>query len=145
MHDEQLQNSPSRRDGIDEATEITLRIYGCDLIQESGILLKLGLLQVVYGLLQSLNKVLGKQGKSSLFFTGWNVEGKNLPIEHLDTSSKKYVDLKADLIRTERHLLKEMGFVCHVEHPHKFISNYLATLGTPPELRQEAWNLANDR
>ncbi|XP_023901022.2 cyclin-L1-1 [Quercus suber] len=37
-----------------------------------------------------------------------------------------------------------MGFVCHVEHPHKFISNYLATLETPPELRQEAWNLAND-
>ncbi|CAA3030343.1 Cyclin-L1-1 [Olea europaea subsp. europaea] len=38
-----------------------------------------------------------------------------------------------------------MGFICHVEHPHKFISNYLATLGTPPELRQEASNLANDR
>ena len=50
-----------------------------------------------------------------------------------------------DLIRSERHLLKEMGFICHVEHPHKFISNYLATLETPPELRQEAWNLANDR
>lgn len=50
-----------------------------------------------------------------------------------------------ELSRTERHILKEMGFICHVEHPHKFISNYLATLGTPPELRQEAWNLANDR
>ncbi|KAK2450334.1 arginine-rich cyclin [Trifolium repens] len=37
-----------------------------------------------------------------------------------------------------------MGFICHVEHPHKFISNYLATLETPPKLRQEAWNLAND-
>lgn len=59
--------------------------------------------------------------------------------------SQKYADLKQDLIRTERHLLKEMGFICHVEHPHKFISNYLATLGTPTELRQEAWNLANDR
>ena len=69
---------------------------------------------------------------------------ENLPVEHLDTSSKKYIDLKADLIRTERHLLKEMGFICHVEHPHKFISNYLATLETPAELRQEAWNLAND-
>ncbi|XP_057961067.1 cyclin-L1-1 isoform X2 [Malania oleifera] len=69
---------------------------------------------------------------------------ENLPIEHLDPFSKKYSELKADLIRTERHLLKEMGFICHVEHPHKFISNYLATLETPPELRQEAWNLAND-
>ncbi|XWS07907.1 hypothetical protein CRYUN_Cryun41cG0032400 [Craigia yunnanensis] len=72
---------------------------------------------------------------------------ENLPIEHLDLYSKKFSDLKAELSRTERHILKEMGFVCHVEHPHKFISNYLATLEileTPPELRQEAWNLAND-
>lgn len=53
-----------------------------------------------------------------------------------------------DLSRTERVLLREMGFICHVEHPHKSISNYLATLEIPPELRelrQEAWNLANDR
>ncbi|KAL5995340.1 Cyclin-L1-1 [Asimina triloba] len=70
---------------------------------------------------------------------------ENLPVEHLDPSSKKYVELKMDLNRSERHILKEMGFICHVEHPHKFISNYLATLGTPTELRQEAWNLANDR
>lgn len=41
LTDEQLKNSPSRKDGIDEETETTLRIYGCDLIQESGILLRL--------------------------------------------------------------------------------------------------------
>ncbi|CAA3030342.1 Cyclin-L1-1 [Olea europaea subsp. europaea] len=41
LEDKELQNLPSRRDGIDEAKETTLRIYGCDLIQESGILLKL--------------------------------------------------------------------------------------------------------
>ncbi|CAN1762171.1 CYCL1-1, partial [Linum perenne] len=69
---------------------------------------------------------------------------ENLPIEFLDMSSKKFAELKVELSRTERHILKEMGFVCHVEHPHKFISNYLVTLETPPELRQEAWNLAND-
>ncbi|XP_044508977.1 cyclin-L1-1-like isoform X2 [Mangifera indica] len=69
---------------------------------------------------------------------------EGLPIEHLDVFSKKFSELKVELSRTERHILKEMGFVCHVEHPHKFISNYLATLETPPELRQIAWNLAND-
>ncbi|KAJ9175571.1 hypothetical protein P3X46_014114 [Hevea brasiliensis] len=69
---------------------------------------------------------------------------ENLPIEFLDLNSKKFAELKVELSRTERHILKEMGFVCHVEHPHKFISNYLATLETPPELRQEAWNLTND-
>lgn len=41
LTDEQLSNSPSRKDGIDEPTETNLRIYGCDLIQESGILLRL--------------------------------------------------------------------------------------------------------
>ena len=34
LTDEHLKNSPSRKDGIDEDTETTLRIYGCDLIQE---------------------------------------------------------------------------------------------------------------
>lgn len=58
---------------------------------------------------------------------------------------QKFSELKVELSRTERHILKEMGFVCHVEHPHKFISNYLATLETPSDLRQDAWNLANDR
>ncbi|KAL6311267.1 hypothetical protein AAG906_016236 [Vitis piasezkii] len=32
---EQLKNSPSRKDGISEATETTFRICGCDLIQKA--------------------------------------------------------------------------------------------------------------
>jgi len=39
LTDEALENSPSRRDGIDRDTENTLRMYGCELIQEAGILL----------------------------------------------------------------------------------------------------------
>ena len=39
--DEQLKNSPSRKDGINEATQTTLRIYGCNLIQKNSILLRL--------------------------------------------------------------------------------------------------------
>ncbi|CAM9003578.1 unnamed protein product [Rhodiola kirilowii] len=41
LKDEQLEETPSRKDGIDNETETILRIYGCDLIQESGILLRL--------------------------------------------------------------------------------------------------------
>lgn len=41
LTDEHIKTSPSRKDGIDETTEITLKIYGCDLIQEAGILLRL--------------------------------------------------------------------------------------------------------
>lgn len=46
--EEQLANSPSRKDGIDEATESTLRRFGCDLVQESGILLKLYVLSALF-------------------------------------------------------------------------------------------------
>ncbi|KAE8702578.1 Cyclin-L1-1 [Hibiscus syriacus] len=146
LTDEQLKNSPSTKDGIDEATETTLGIYGCDLIQESGILLKL--LQAV----MATGQVLFLRFDCKKSFARFDVKivaASSLWLaSKLDESPRrarqKFSDLKAELSRTERHVLKEMGFVCHVEHPHKFISNYLATLRTPPELRQEAWNLAND-
>ncbi|XP_021295414.1 cyclin-L1-1 isoform X3 [Herrania umbratica] len=171
LTDEQLKNSPSRKDGIDEATETTLRIYGCDLIQESGILLKLPQAVMATGqvlfhrfyckksfarfdvkivaasalwLATKLEESPRRARQVIIVFHRMECRRENLPLEHLDLYSKKFSDLKAELSRTERHILKEMGFVCHVEHPHKFISNYLATLETPTELRQEAWNLAND-
>ncbi|XP_062084623.1 cyclin-L1-1 [Humulus lupulus] len=171
LTDDQLQNSPSRKDNIDEPTETTLRIYGCDLIQESGILLRLpqavmATAQVLFHrfyckksfarfnvkkvaascvwLAAKLEECPRKARQVIIVFHRMECRRENLPIEHLDPFSKKYSDLKMELSRTERHILKEMGFICHVEHPHKFISNYLATLETPPELRQEAWNLAND-
>ncbi|XP_027934120.1 cyclin-L1-1-like isoform X2 [Vigna unguiculata] len=171
LTDEQLANSPSRKDGIDEATETTLRIYGCDLVQESGILLRLPQAVMATGqvlfhrfyckksfarfnvkkvaascvwLASKLEENPRKARQVIIVFHRMECRRENFPMEHLDLYSKKYVDLKMELSRTERHILKEMGFICHVEHPHKFISNYLATLETPPELRQEAWNLAND-
>nr|XP_009412076.1 PREDICTED: cyclin-L1-1 isoform X2 [Musa acuminata subsp. malaccensis] len=171
LTDEQLKNSPSRKDGIDEETETTLRIYGCDLIQESGILLKLPQAVMATGqvlfhrfyckksfarfsvkrvaascvwLASKLEECPKKAKHVIIVFHRMECRRESLPVELLDVLSKKYTELKNDLVRTERHLLKEMGFICHVEHPHKFISNYLATLEAPPELRQEAWNLAND-
>lgn len=38
---EELSNSPSRQDGVDEETESLLRQYGCELIVESALCLKL--------------------------------------------------------------------------------------------------------
>ena len=39
--EEKLSPSPSMSDGLDSETEMDLRILGCELIQTSGILLKL--------------------------------------------------------------------------------------------------------
>lgn len=67
------------------------------------------------------------------------------PVDYLDASSKKmYPELKMDLTRCELHILRELGFVCHVELPHKLMLIYIGVLGTPPGLLQEAWKLAND-
>ncbi|CAL5032309.1 unnamed protein product [Urochloa decumbens] len=170
LTDEQLRDSPSRKDGIDEATETALRFYGCGLIQESGILLRLpqavmATAQVLFHRFyckKSFVRFSAKRVAASCVWLAGKLEEsrrepkhiifvfhrmecrrENLPIEYLDVSSQKYSELMHDLIRTERHMLKEMGFICHVEHPHKFIPNYLVTLEAP-DLTQEAWNLAND-
>jgi len=37
-------------------------------------------------------------------------------LDNLDKYAKKFSELKFELSTTERHILKEMGFVCHVEH-----------------------------
>ncbi|XP_020114061.1 cyclin-L1-1 isoform X2 [Ananas comosus] len=169
LTDEQLKNSPSRKDGIDEETETTLRIYVLYLVHSfnchrpqavmaTGQVLfhrfyckksfaRFSVKRVAASCVWLASKLEESPRKAKhviIVFHRMECRRENLPIDHLDVFSKKYSDLKNDLIRTERHLLKEMGFICHVEHPHKFISNYLATLGTPLELRQEAWNLAND-
>ncbi|KAH7285896.1 hypothetical protein KP509_33G050500 [Ceratopteris richardii] len=168
---EQLQNSPSRKDGIDEETETALRFYGCELIQEGGILLKLPQAVMATGqvlfqrffckksfarfnvkrvaascvwLAAKLEESPRKAQHVLNVFNRMECRREEKPIELLDPFSKRYEELKVDLIRTERHLLKEMGFICHVEHPHKFIINYLLQLQAPPDLMQEAWNLAND-
>eukprot|EP00249_Psilotum_nudum_P024635 c29246_g1_i1 orf=3982-4536(-) len=170
--EEQIRNSPSVKDGISEDTETVLRLYGCELIQESGIMLKLPQAVMATGQVlfhrfyckKSFARFNVKRVAASCVWLAAKLEESSRKIQHvlnvfhrmecrrekrplesLDPLSKKYEDLKIDLIRTERHLLKEMGFICHVEHPHKFIINYLTQLEAPPELMQEAWNLANDR
>jgi cyclin L len=52
LTDEELENTPSRRVGIDAETERRLRFYGCDRIQRAVVLL--GLPQVVAATAQTL-------------------------------------------------------------------------------------------
>ncbi|KAF3608262.1 hypothetical protein DY000_02046678 [Brassica cretica] len=68
LTEEQIKTSPSRKDGIDEATEVALRIYGCDcdLIQEGSSakksLAKFDVkLQAVSGLHQNWKRNLKRQ------------------------------------------------------------------------------------
>ena len=65
---------------------------------------------------------------------------------------QKYEEMKAELIRIERMMLRAFGFIVHVEHPHKLVLNHLHLMlldsgdeQHPHPLMQEAWNLTNDR
>ncbi len=69
---------------------------------------------------------------------------------------QEYERARQHLIKYERLLLKEFGFVTMVEHPHKFVFNLIEMVakrgseqilpGHPCHpLLQEAWNLLNDR
>jgi hypothetical protein len=50
-------------------------------------------------------------------------------------------------MQTELAMLRELGFSVYVEHPHKFLLNYLNVLGLAEDevFTQMAWNYANDR
>lgn len=47
--DDKLSPTPSMQDGLDLETETDLRILGCELIQTSGILLKLPQVRILVG------------------------------------------------------------------------------------------------
>lgn len=57
-----------------------------------------------------------------------------------------YSALKTQVIKSERRVLKELGFCVHVKHPHKLIVMYLQVLGYEQNQRlmQIAWNFMND-
>ncbi|XP_072282920.1 cyclin-L2 isoform X2 [Pyxicephalus adspersus] len=57
-----------------------------------------------------------------------------------------YVNLKNQIIKAERRVLKELGFCVHVKHPHKIIVMYLQVLECErsKHLVQTSWNYMND-
>lgn len=57
-----------------------------------------------------------------------------------------YTNLKNQVIKAERRVLKELGFCVHVKHPHKLIVLYLQVLKYEKneQIMQMSWNFMND-
>lgn len=57
-----------------------------------------------------------------------------------------YTNLKNQVIKAERRVLKELGFCVHVKHPHKLIVLYLQVLQYEKneQIMQMSWNFMND-
>mmetsp|Transcript_7110 Transcript_7110/g.10629 ORF Transcript_7110/g.10629 Transcript_7110/m.10629 type:complete len:357 (-) Transcript_7110:509-1579(-) len=169
-----LDNSPSKQDDIDPETEKIHRIFGAELIQEAGILLRLPQVVMCTGqtILQRffyrkslmkfdafsvamscllLSSKIEEASKVKLrdvvlVFHRMYLRRKNLPITFLDTNGPIYIDLKSEIYKLERYILKELGFGFYniLDHPHKFILYYAQVLNWKAEPTQSAWNYLND-
>ncbi|KAI3431465.1 hypothetical protein D9Q98_004517 [Chlorella vulgaris] len=176
---EQLAASPSRADGVDEASERELRRYCCDVVAEAAVLLRLP--QVVAATAQvlvqrfyckrSLKAFDVKVVAMAAFWLACKLEevividsparltlrnlitvmdriirrrdGRRLAV--MDPYSQRYEQMKQEATKAERLMLRALGFVLHVEHPHRFVLNYCQILGCGTKaLQQEAWNMSND-
>nr|BAB25762.1 unnamed protein product [Mus musculus] len=140
--------------GLDVDTETGLRVVGCELIQAAGILLRLPQVAMATGqvLFQRFfyTKSFVKHSMEHVSMACVHLASKieEAPrrirdvinvfhrLRHLREKKKpvplvldqEYVNLKNQIIKAERRVLKELGFCVHVKHPHKIIVMYLQVL-----------------
>ncbi|KAK4878121.1 hypothetical protein RN001_010627 [Aquatica leii] len=172
LPEDKLETTPSQSDGLENEIETDLRIYGCELIQTAGILLKLPQVAMATGqvLLQrfyyskSLVRHPVEQTAMACICLASKIEEAPRRVRdvinvftHIRqvTSNKpltpvvldnNYIQLKNQVIKAERRVLKELGFCVHIKHPHKIIVMYLQVLGYEKhqQLMQYSWNYMND-
>ncbi|KAL1122377.1 hypothetical protein AAG570_003782 [Ranatra chinensis] len=172
LPEEKLLNTPSKVDGLDLDTETDLRILGCELIQTAGILLKLPqvamatgqvLFQRFYYSKSFVRHPMETTAMSCVCLASKIEEAPRRirdvinvfhhirqvraqkPISPM-VLDQHYINLKTQVIKAERRVLKELGFCVHVKHPHKIIVMYLQVLGFEKHngLMQLSWNYMND-
>lgn len=170
---EMLDVTPSMKDGLDRDTENDLRRFGCEMIQVSGLLLKLPqvamatgqiILQRFYYIKSIIKHDMIINVIAAIFLAAkieecprmvrdvinvsHHIKRKmlNKPDKPMDYYGSDYINLKNDVIKAERRILKVLGFCVHVKHPHKIIITYLQILEHEKNvaLARSAWNYMND-
>lgn len=169
-----LDDSPSKRDEISEHDEYEHRFFGCELIQESGILLRLSQVCMVtaqtifhrFFYRKSFKEYDAFRVAIASVFLGAKVEEqpkrirdvlnvfytmfqKRQQLERLcvmDLNGGLYAVWREELIITERQILIELGFGMYniMQHPHKYILYFVKVLDGSKALAQRSWNYLND-
>jgi len=164
---------PSESDVITRDDEDNIRAFCCELIQESGIMLRLPQITISKAM-ETLHRLLYKINFSFIDFRMVSAaclfiaakfmdtpkklrdmvsvfdylilskEGAVRPIEVLDLSSHKCISLINGLIEAERFVLKEIGFSLSYKLPYIYLSSYLAVMHANKTVSQKAWNFVND-
>jgi cyclin T len=58
--------------------------------------------------------------------------------------SREYLDLREEILVAERQVLQAIAFDLTVEHPYKYLLNYVKVIEGNRNLAQVAWNFVND-
>lgn len=171
---EELDNSPSRKDGIDKKQEQEYRELTCHHLQEVGKKLKLPQLAIATAIV-FFHRFFARQSHkrydrivvatACLFLAGKVEEAPkklNLVITTsyqilvamqnnatpLKEGTPKFKELREKILAMERVLLQIIAFDMHMEHPYKYLMKYRQRIpGTPESIRQLvqiAWNFVND-
>jgi transcription initiation factor TFIIIB Brf1 subunit/transcription initiation factor TFIIB len=168
-----IEDSESRQDGISAEDERMLRVYGCEIIQQAGQLLKLPqqvcataqvLLQRFYCKRSLVEFKVEFAAMAAVWLASkleespralrWILQvfhridrrRRGLTLAPLEFTDPLFANWRSNVTVAERYMLREFGFTVHVEHPHKLVLVLLSpqVLHTSKELTQEAWNLLND-
>jgi cyclin T len=63
----------------------------------------------------------------------------------MDPNGPKYAAYRAEILTCEKSLLQTIAFDLTVEHPYKYILDYIKRINGEKTLAQHSWNFVNDR
>ena len=165
--------TPSELAGMSKEDERKCRIYGANLIQQLGILLRLPQDTISVGM-TIFHRFYYKKtfmrcdwsiaALSSLFiatkieeqprklrdvvitfdYVKKIIAGHERPIPVLVFGTTDFTLLLKDTVNGERYIMKVLGFTLKVDTPYKYLCEYTKVLQGTNRLRQKAWNYLND-
>lgn len=168
---EEIENSPSRKDGVDPKSESQLRKLYCSFLHEIGVKLKVPQLTIASAMVlchqffmrQSLAKNDWQTVATACIFLACKAEETPRFLNDVvvvayemmnkgDPSASRRIrqrdavlDKQKELILVgERLLLSTIAFELDIQLPYKLLVAALRRLGVLPDLAKVAWNFLND-
>lgn len=168
---EQLENTPSKRSGIDADKELSYRQIAANLIQEMGQRLHTTQLCINTAIVYMHRFYMyhpftlfhrNAMATACLFLAAKNEEqprklehvlkvsiiclhkqqGHNF--HHIDNKSEVYLEQVQDLLKNEETLLKTLGFETAIDHPHTHIVRCCHLVRASKDLAQTAYFMASN-
>ncbi|XP_050534295.1 cyclin-T1 [Daktulosphaira vitifoliae] len=168
---EQLENSPSKRFGLDADKELSYRQIAANLIQEMGQRLHTTQLCINTAIVYMHRFYMyhpftlfhrNSMATACLFLAAKNEEQprklehvlkvsimclnkhQGQSVHQIDTKSEVYLEQVQDLLKNEETLLKTLGFETAIDHPHTHIVRCCHLVRASKDLAQTAYFMASN-